>query len=206
MFCAVLSCFSLVCSLWPMDYSLPESSVHGILQEGIVEWLAMLSSRGFSQPRGRTCFSWIPCIVGPLGHLESPTFLILVFIWWAFSLKTSILTPCSNSESCSFIIFPQILLLLILNLISLKFLTSVLQILSWEMSWYCRATFRKYQCIVQNYLYSGFIFSFFLPIPLSFINWLQGHLFETVAEGWESGQCRETIKHGWEFKSFAPTI
>ena len=205
MFCAVLSCFSLVCSLWPMDYSLPKSPVHGILQEGIVEWLAMPSSRGSSQPRGWTCISWISCIVGPLGHLESPTFLILVFIWWAFSLKTSILTPCSNSESCSFIIFPQILLSLILNLISLKFLFfrfspgrchGIVGPLSGSTNVLCKTI----------YVQVSFFFSFFLPIPLSFINWLQGHLFETVAEGWESGQCRETIKHGWEFKSSAPTV
>ena len=30
----------------PMDCSLPGSSVHGILQAGILEWVAMPSSRG----------------------------------------------------------------------------------------------------------------------------------------------------------------
>ena len=30
----------------PTDYSLPVSSVHGILQAGILEWAAMPSSRG----------------------------------------------------------------------------------------------------------------------------------------------------------------
>ena len=34
----------------PMDYSLPDSSVHGILQAKILEWVAMPSSRGSSQP------------------------------------------------------------------------------------------------------------------------------------------------------------
>ena len=38
----------------PMDCSLPGSSVHGILQARILEWVAMPSSRGFSQPRDRT--------------------------------------------------------------------------------------------------------------------------------------------------------
>ena len=32
----------------PMDYILPGSSVHGILQARILEWVAMLSSRGSS--------------------------------------------------------------------------------------------------------------------------------------------------------------
>ena len=45
-----------------MDYSLPGSSVHGILQARILEWLAMPSSRGSSQPRDRTWISYILCI------------------------------------------------------------------------------------------------------------------------------------------------
>ena len=36
----------------PMDCSLPGSSVHGILQAGILEWVAFPFSRGSSQPRG----------------------------------------------------------------------------------------------------------------------------------------------------------
>ena len=38
-------------TLWdPMDYSLPGSSVHGILQARILEWVAMPFSRGSSWP------------------------------------------------------------------------------------------------------------------------------------------------------------
>ena len=36
----------------PMDQSLPGSSVQGILQAGILEWLAMPFSRGSSRSRG----------------------------------------------------------------------------------------------------------------------------------------------------------
>ena len=35
----------------PMDCSPPGSSVHGILQARMLEWVAMPSSRGSSQPR-----------------------------------------------------------------------------------------------------------------------------------------------------------
>ena len=42
-----------------MDFSLPGSSVHGILQARILEWVAMLHSRGSSQPRDRTQVSHI---------------------------------------------------------------------------------------------------------------------------------------------------
>ena len=43
-----LSCFSCGLSDDPMDCSPPGSSVHGILQARILEWVAMLSSRGSS--------------------------------------------------------------------------------------------------------------------------------------------------------------
>ena len=37
-------------SLWPMDYSLPCSSIHGIFQARILEWVAISFSRGSSDP------------------------------------------------------------------------------------------------------------------------------------------------------------
>ena len=45
----------------PMDCSLPGSSVHGILQARVLEWVAISFSRRSSQPRDWTCVS---CIVG----------------------------------------------------------------------------------------------------------------------------------------------
>ena len=44
-----------------MDCSPPGSSVHRILQERILEWVAIPFSRGSSQPRDRT---WLSCIIG----------------------------------------------------------------------------------------------------------------------------------------------
>ena len=58
---SVLSCFSrvgLFCD--PMDCSLPGSSVHGIFQTRILEWIS--SSRGSSCPRDWTCVSYSSCI------------------------------------------------------------------------------------------------------------------------------------------------
>ena len=43
----------------PMGCSLPGSSVLGILQARTLEWIAMPSSRGSSQPRYQTCISSI---------------------------------------------------------------------------------------------------------------------------------------------------
>ena len=45
----------------PMDCSLPGSSVHGIFQARILDWVAISFSRGSSRPRDWTCVS---CIIG----------------------------------------------------------------------------------------------------------------------------------------------
>ena len=46
----------------PMDCSLPASSVHGILQARILEWIAISFSRGSSQPGNQTHISYASCI------------------------------------------------------------------------------------------------------------------------------------------------
>jgi len=50
-----------------MDYRLPVSSVHGILQARILEWVAIPFSRGSSPPRDQT---QVFCIAGRLYHLS----------------------------------------------------------------------------------------------------------------------------------------
>ena len=46
----------------PMDRSPPGSSVRGILQARVLEWVAMPSSRGASRPRDGTLSSSISCV------------------------------------------------------------------------------------------------------------------------------------------------
>ena len=48
-------------SLDPMDCRQPGSSVHGILQARILEWVSMSSSKVSSPPRDQT---WVSCIAG----------------------------------------------------------------------------------------------------------------------------------------------
>ena len=45
-----------------MDYGPPGSSVYGILQARILEWVAIPFTRGPSQSRDRTCVSCVSCI------------------------------------------------------------------------------------------------------------------------------------------------
>ena len=55
----MLSHFTWYSTLYdPMDCSLPASLVHGILQARILEWVAMPTSRGSSQPRDQTQISY----------------------------------------------------------------------------------------------------------------------------------------------------
>ena len=56
-FVELLSCIWLFCN--PTDCSLPGSSVHGISQAKVLEWLAIAFSRGFFQPRDQTHISCI---------------------------------------------------------------------------------------------------------------------------------------------------
>ena len=65
--------------LWPFDYSLPGSFVHGIFQARILEWVAISYSRGSSQPGSWTRIS-VTCIgrqvLSHWSHLGSPNKLI----------------------------------------------------------------------------------------------------------------------------------
>ena len=55
--CSVTKLFLTLCN--PMDCNLPGSSVHGILQVRILEWVVISSSRGSSSPRDWACISCI---------------------------------------------------------------------------------------------------------------------------------------------------
>ena len=68
--CSVAQACPTPCDL--VSYSLPGSSVHGILQARILEWVAISSSRGSSQPRDQCRVS---CITSPQGQREKPLVL-----------------------------------------------------------------------------------------------------------------------------------
>ena len=54
------------------DCSPPGSSIHGTLQARILEWVAMPSSRGSSQPRDQTAPPALQADSLPLSHRGSP--------------------------------------------------------------------------------------------------------------------------------------
>ena len=62
------------------DCSPPDSSVHGILQARILEWVAMSSSRGSSRPRDRTQVSHIAgrvFIVWAIREAQGPSYAVV---------------------------------------------------------------------------------------------------------------------------------
>ena len=95
--CWSLSHVQTLCD--PMDYSLPESSVHGILQARILVWVAISFSRGSSnpgikprcpalqadslspEPPGSPVFAWI-CIL----CFVCVCVCARMLVWWVFFL------------------------------------------------------------------------------------------------------------------------
>ena len=78
----------LCLTLWdPTDCSLPESSVHGIPRQRILEWVAMPSFRGSSQPRDQTQVS----------HIAGGFFTI----WAALFFSLSVYLPLPFLKSSS---------------------------------------------------------------------------------------------------------
>ena len=69
----VLQLYLTLCD--PMDHSPPGSSVHGILQAKILEWVAMPSSKGSSQPRDWTLHWQVGSL--PLAPSGKPLDLII---------------------------------------------------------------------------------------------------------------------------------
>ena len=77
-----------------MGYSVPGSSVHGILQAKILEWVAMSSFRGSSQLRDQTHISFAPVLQADsllLSHQGSPSKYIegaIFLTLWLIDLRS----------------------------------------------------------------------------------------------------------------------
>ena len=105
----ILSITLLACEVWsevaqlcptlcdPMNYSLPGSSVHGIFQARVLEWVAVSFSRGSSRPRDR---SWVSRIVSMWDECNCVvvwTFFGIAFQWdgnenWPFPVLWPLLS------------------------------------------------------------------------------------------------------------------
>ena len=99
------SSFSRVWLYDSMDYNPPGYSVHGILQERILEWVAMPFSRESFQPRDWTRVSCGSCIIGRFFTTEPPGIERKCPRPWELRLGSGFL-PVSHQERkliCSFL-------------------------------------------------------------------------------------------------------
>ena len=84
----------------PIDCSLPGSSVHGILQTRILEWVAIPFSRGSSWPRDR---SWVSYIAGRFFTIwatrEAKVEVFLEFPWLLYDPANVVISISGSSAS-----------------------------------------------------------------------------------------------------------
>ena len=95
----------------PMDCSLPGSSVHGIFQATVLEWIAISFSRGSSQPRDQTLVS---CIVDRHFTVWTTREIPMLFITTILSLLTGFIFPRLTDIYHFCLRFSKILVFLIL--------------------------------------------------------------------------------------------
>ena len=109
----------------PMDCSLPGSSLHGIFQARILEWVAISSSRGSSLSKDRTRVSCISCIgrwvLYYCGNWEATVILVIFKVLLASWLKvvlkrkSSIFTFRVESFNLFNHFFPPVVMMYILG-------------------------------------------------------------------------------------------
>ena len=105
---AVLSHPVVFDSLQPQGLSPPDSSVYGIFQARILEWVAISYSRGSSWPRDQTISLGSPALAGrfftvnvsfisdgPVLYPRSKLYYIYIYIYIYISLEKGKATPCS---------------------------------------------------------------------------------------------------------------
>ena len=97
---SLFNCVWLFTTLWTHP---PGSSVHGILQARILEWVAIPSSRGSSQPKNWTHVYCGSCIAGWFFTVEPPGKPESIFnqiqIWPRFRYWNSLLAHLSQSSN-----------------------------------------------------------------------------------------------------------
>ena len=86
----------------PIDWHLPDSSVHGILQARILEWIAMTSSGRSSRPKDQIHVSyvslhWLSNSL-PLGPPGKPNIFVLIYL--KPSVLASIIYLCYIGKFC----------------------------------------------------------------------------------------------------------
>ena len=89
----------------PMDCRPPSSSLHGILQARILEWVAMPFSRDLPDPKIRPTYPVTPALQAgslPLGHWRSQYIYIYLYLYLYLSVCVCVYKsklPCCTTET-----------------------------------------------------------------------------------------------------------
>ena len=126
------SCLTLCNSI---DYSLPSSSVHGILQARTLEWVAISYLRGSSQPRDRTHNS---CLAGGFFTTEPPGALLNIY-------SICIISSGGYVQFVSPVPHVQILMGILV-----VFTVSLLQLHCSENSYFCSRFSQNWDCSTKG--------------------------------------------------------
>ena len=86
----------------PMDYTTPGTSVHGILQARILEWVAMPSSRDLPDPGVNSCLlhllHWqadsLPWVPPGKPHIYRDKLYVCIYIYWNKHFTINIYPYC----------------------------------------------------------------------------------------------------------------
>ena len=111
--CSVSQSCPTLCDL--VGCSPPGSSVHGIFQARILEWVAISYSKGSSWPKDQTHVSWVSCLAGRFFTTVPPVVVQSLSHVWLFS------TPWTRAcqASLSFTISQSLLKLKSIDLMML---------------------------------------------------------------------------------------
>ena len=101
-------------SLQPHDCSLPGSSVYGIFQARILEWIASSFSRGSSQPRIKPASLVSPALAGRF-FSSKPLAPLAVRQWWALFLSHYLKSLSTSSPT---LFSPSLIWFFILTLVT----------------------------------------------------------------------------------------
>ena len=99
--CSVSQSCPTLCDL--VGCSPPGSSVHGIFQARILEWVAISYSKGSSWPKDQTHVSWVSCLAGRFFTTVPPVVVqSLSHVWlfatlWAAACQASLSFTISQS-------------------------------------------------------------------------------------------------------------
>ena len=99
--CCCLGTKSCLTLREPLDSGPPGPSVHGILQARTLEWVAISSSRGSSQPRNRICVTYLQMDSLPPSHLGSPLKINDISIFKNRQLPTHTHTHVCTAHMCT---------------------------------------------------------------------------------------------------------